>query len=227
MSDTYNNETKGTVGGVTIDIAEDGLDRATKLLAGIDGGIDKAVKNAMTRATSYLRSHSAKAIRERYAISTANLHTDDNVKVRYTYQDGVQATVTYAGHKIPLFRYDGASPKQPTVNTGELVSAMVKGRWAKVHPGVSAAGHQLKGTSPTRFPNAFVAQMESGHIGIFERTGGMTSKGSDAIREIMGSSIPQMLGSTEVAEKLEQGTVEKFQERLDHEVLAILNGWGR
>ena len=32
------------------------LDRATRMLAGIDGGIDKAVKSAMARAVSHLRT---------------------------------------------------------------------------------------------------------------------------------------------------------------------------
>ncbi len=43
----------------------------------------------------------------------------------------------------------------------------------------------------------------------------------------MGSSVPQMLGNKEVEEKLAHESMEKFEERLDHEVLRILNGWGR
>lgn len=206
-------------------VGQETLDRAAKLLAGIDGGINKALNSAMSRATAHLRSSSAKAIRERYDISTTNIRAEENVRVRYTRQNGVQAEVTFRGHKIPLFRYGGASPKQPTDNTGELVQAMIMGEWRTVHPSVAAAGHQLKGTSPTRFEDAFVARMKSGHAGIFERTGGKTSTGSDEIREIMGSSVPQMLGSKEVEESLAKSTMDKFEERLDHEVMAIMNGW--
>jgi hypothetical protein len=36
-----------------------------------------------------------------------------------------------------------------------------------------------------------------------------------------------MLGSPGVAEQLAHESMEKFEERLDHEVLRILNGWGR
>ena len=203
------------------------LDRATRMLAGIDGGIDKAVKSAMARAVSHLRPNSTKAIRERYAISAANLRAEENVKVRYTYQSGVQAFVTFAGHKIPLHRYDGAAPAQPTPNTSEWVKALVAGKWRRVHPGLTASGHQLKSTSPKQFQDAFTARMKSGHVGIFERTGGSTAEGGDAIKELMGSSVPQMLGSPGVAEQLAHESMEKFEERLDHEVLRILNGWGR
>ena len=60
----------------------------------------------------------------------------------------------------------------------------------------------------------------SGHVGLFERTGG-----KDEIQEIMGSSVPQMLGSPEVEERLARESMEKFEDRLDHEINAFLNGW--
>ena len=203
------------------------LDRATRMLAGIDGGVDKAVKGAMAKAVSSLRTNSTKAIQERYAISVTNLRTEENVKVRYTYQNGVQAFVTFAGHKIPLHRYDGATPAQPAPDTSEWITAIVAGKWRRVHPGLTASGHQLKSTSPKQFQDAFTARMKSGHVGIFERTGGSTAEGGDAIKELMGSSVPQMLGSPGVTERLVQESMGKFEERLDHEVLRILNGWGR
>ncbi|MCI9509560.1 MAG: hypothetical protein HFF10_07445 [Angelakisella sp.] len=203
------------------------LDRATRMLAGIDGGIEKAVQGAMSRAVAHLRANSTKAIRERYAISAANLRAEENIRVRYTYQGGVQAFVTFAGYKIPLYRYDGAAPAQPTQDTSEWAMAMVAGKWRRVHPSIAASGHQLKGTPPQQFQDAFTARMKSGHVGIFERTGGSAESGGDAIKELMGSSVPQMLGSPEVSEKLAQESMDKFEERLDHEVLRILNGWGR
>ena len=41
------------------------LERAEKLLAGFPGGVDKAVKSAMSRALSHLRTNSAKEIRKK------------------------------------------------------------------------------------------------------------------------------------------------------------------
>ena len=63
-----------------------------------------------------------------------------------------------------------------------------------------------------------MARMASGHVGIFEREG-------EKLREVMGSSVPQMLGSPETAERLGEEAMGKFEERLDHEVLRLLNGW--
>ena len=212
---------------VHVQVGQEAIDQAKKLLAGVEGGMDKAVKEALSRAAAHLRANSVKAIRERYAISAANIRANENVKISYNYQNGPTAAVMFYGKKIPLYRYDGAAPAQPTKDTSKRTMAMVNGEYRWVHPGVAARGHQLKSTSPTQFADAFVARMESGHVGIFERTGASTAKGGDAIEELMGSSVPQMLGSPEVAEKLAKESMLKFEERLDHNVLAILSGYMR
>lgn len=103
--------------------------------------------------------------------------------------------------------------------------AIVNGNLRPVHPGIAATGHQFLSTAPTTFSRAFVAQMQSGHIGIFERTGGRTATGDAEIKEIMGSSVPQMLGGDEVKERLGEQAMSKFEERLMHEVDAIVKGW--
>ena len=102
---------------------------------------------------------------------------------------------------------------------------MVKGAWTMQYQGMAARGHQFQDTGPTQFMDAFVAQMKSGHIGIFERTGGSTSEGSDAIREIMGSSVAQMVGNQQVAQGLTERAYETFETELDKAVYRILTGW--
>lgn len=79
--------------------------------------------------------------------------------------------------------------------------------------------------SPGQTEYAFIARMKSGHIGIFERTGGQMAGGGDAIHELMGSSVPTMVGNETVREELTRAAWEKFDERLDHEIMALMNGW--
>ena len=97
-----------------------------------------------------------------------------------------------------------------------------------MYPSVAAAGHVLKSTSPYTFERAFVARMGStGHLGIFERTGGMTSNDRDEIEELFGPSVPQMLGHEDVEKKLAEDAMQSFEKDLDHAVLAILSGYMR
>jgi len=195
------------------------LDRAAALLTGIDGGMEKAIKSAMSRAVSGLRSNTVKAIREKYAISAAAIRANENVTVRYTRQDGLQAFIRFAGHKIPLYRYDGARPIEPTPDTGRLIRAQIHGKWLQVHPSVPTYGHQLKNTAPALFEDAFVARMGSGHTGIFKRD--HTGK----VKEVMGSSVPQMLGGIEVEDRLSNEAMKQFEGQISHEVMALMNGW--
>lgn len=203
-------------------LGEQELDRVTRLLAGIEGGLDSALSNAVKRTASTVRTLSTEAIRDRYAISAKNIRAEQNIKVTYSYSDGVQAIVNFAGHKIPLYRYDGTSPQVPAVDNSRLIQIMTGQGWRTVHPSVPAKGHQLKGTAPSVQTGGFVARMQSGHIGIFKRSGA----GNLPIEEIMGSSVPQMLANETVQQQLANKAAEKFSERLEHEIDRMLNGWG-
>lgn len=216
-------------GGLAVDLTvagQDALERAEKLLAGFPGGLEKAVRSAMARSASHLRTSSSKAARQRYDIKAANIRDAENAKISYSYQSGIQTHIVFAGRRIPLYRFGGASPSTPTRDTsgrGPVMSGA--DRWHFWFPSVPARGHVLKSTSPTLFRHAFVARMKSGHVGIYERTGGMTSNDKDEIEELFGPSVPQMLGQEEVAEKLAEEAMDKFEDRLVQEVNAFLNGW--
>ena len=222
--------TNAITGSITVTVNEAAgqaaIERAKALLAGIPGGVDKAMKASMSRTVDRLRRESNQAIREKYDITDTGIRAEKNVRVHYSYQNGVQATVTFSGRKIPLYRFGGAYPKVPTQDIAAgRKPVMVKGAWTMQYQGVAARGHQFQDTSPTQFMDAFVAQMKSGHIGIFERTGGSTSEGSDAIREIMGSSVAQMVGNQQVAQRLTERAYETFETELDKAVYRILTGW--
>lgn len=220
----------GASGAITVTVNEAAgqaaIDRARTLLSGVPDGLDKAIKASMIRTVQKLRSASNKAIQEKYDISDAGIRSEKNVRVKYSYQNGVQATVTFSGRKIPLYRFGGAFPAVPTPDIAAgRKPVMVHGAWTMQYQGVAARGHQFRDTSPTQFMDAFVARMKSGHIGIFERTGGMTSEGSDAIREIMGSSVAQMVGKPEVAQRLTEEAYQTFESEMDKAVYRILTGW--
>lgn len=219
--------TNRITGSVTVTVQEqEAIERAKALLSNISGGAEKAMKAAMSRTVQRLRSGANKAIQEKYDISDAGIRSEKNVRVRYDYRNGVQATVTFSGRKIPLYRFGGTSPAVPTqdIAAGKK-HVMVKGAWTTQYQGVSARGHQFRDTGPTQFTDAFVARMKSGHIGIFERTGGSTSEGSDAIQELMGSSVAQMIGNQEVAQRLTENAFQTFEKELDGAVYRILTGW--
>lgn len=212
--------------------AQDALDRAAALLAGVEGGVRKALRSATSKAAARLQRSNVNAVRERYAISAAGIRANENVHVTYSYRDGVQALVEFNGKRIPLYRFDGVSPRQPTKDTSAdrapaMIKSLVGGRespWRMAYPGVPASGRVLKSRSPYQL-DAFVAEMDNGHISIFERTDEENKKGIHKIKQLFGPSVPQMPGSVEVASKLADEAMASFEKDLDQAVLAILSGY--
>lgn len=191
-----------------------------KMLAGMPGAVDKAFQSAMSRAVSHLRTNSAKAIRERYDITASKVKANENIHVNYTYRKGIaRAEIKFSGGKFRLVEFGGGYYTRSTryEDLSRWVHVLINNKWKTVHPNLSAKGHQLKMTVPKEIHNAFLAQV-GGHTGIFEDDLGR-------IKEVMGSSVPQMVGNEEVSGKLGQEAMDKFNERLEHEILARLNGW--
>ncbi len=183
------------------DARMEGVERAERLLSGISGGADEAIKSAGQSVAAYMQSASVKAIQERYAIKAKNIRENELVRVRYSFWDGLSITINFTGRKIPLYRFNGTSPKQP--GRREIVKA-----------------HVLKSTSPQPFYKSFIAKMQSGHIGIFKRE----SETRFPIEEKMGLSVPQMLSNDGVKEKISREAAAKFEEILEQKILDILNG---
>lgn len=212
---------------MTVSVANtESMERAERLLAGIEGGVTQALKTALKQTTSQIRKNSYAAIQTRYDISEKDIRSEENVRVWYTTASGVQAHVRFAGQKIPLYRFGGTSPKSPSWELDKQNPVMVAAdRWRLAFPGSPVHAHQLKGTAPSLIYNAFIAEMSSGHVGIFERAGGRTYKGAgkEKLSEKMGSSVPQMIGNDEVMEQLTKDAVTEFGDRLDDAILAVLS----
>lgn len=208
------------------------IERADRMLAGIPGAIDKAMRSAISRTGQYTRTQISRRVRERYDISAGNLRTEENIKlINRSSKGSAEIIMRITGRRIPLYRFNGSYPKVPTNQPHRvpvLIGPQDDGKWRMVHPGVNAKGHTMKGHRSVALTDSFVATFRSGHTGIYERTGGQTGSergGRDEIVEKMGLSIPQMAGNDEVLRNLGYDASEKFDERMDHEVEAILNGW--
>ena len=64
--------------------------------------------------------------------------------------------------------------------------------------------------------------MDSGHIGLFERYGSSRLP----IKQMLGPSVPQMIGANPTLANTVGDNVRKvFEERMEHETTALLNGW--
>ena len=205
---------------VSLEIQDAGkLEQAEKLLNGVPGAFDKAVRSAFSRAVSKMKTESTKALRERYDISADRVRSNQDVKVEYDFSEGARVTVRFLGKKFRLADFNGPiSTQSHILDTSRYIHVKHyrTGNWITVHPSVSAKGHQLTATVPLPFEHAFPLQVGN-HMGIFANDGSKP-------QEVMGSSVPTMLGQKTVSEKLEGPVMDTFMDRLEHEVILRLNG---
>ena len=82
-------------------------------MSGVPGGIEKALSSTIRRANNTVRSETLKGITTVYAITRQNVRAETTIKVRTQSSDGgIVGTVLFAGHKIPLYRFN-VSPTIP------------------------------------------------------------------------------------------------------------------
>lgn len=187
--------------GLTIDVAESSLDRATKLLAGISGGVYKAVGSALARAAAAGKTAAKQPITQEYTISQSQfLESTRNINHFVRESDGgISVVFGFRGNVIPLLKFN------TRVGSDRRVTTQVK-----------------RSGAATTLDRAFVAKM-GGHRGIYERVGAQRFP----VKELYGPATPQMMYSNEnVMDAIENKMAETYEKRIDHEILRVLNGWG-
>ena len=124
-----------------IQITAEQIERVNLILSSVPKGAEKAISNVIRRANSTVRTEALKGITSVYAISRQNVRAESTIKVRTQQTDGgVVGTVSFAGYKIPLYRFN-VSPTLPVQRA--TVSAAV-----------------LNESGRTPFAHAFIAKMK-------------------------------------------------------------------
>lgn len=207
MSDIYSMQRSDIKNGISTYLVDDiggtNIDNAVKLLAGIPHAADKAIGSAIKRAAQTGEAYAARAVRDEYIISAGDFKAYTKSKRHiYTSFGSSSVDIEFKGKHIPLLHFD------TRVNSSGRVTTRVKRTSSRV-----TLDHVFSQTVGNH-----------GHTGIFERK---TSKRLP-IEEKLGPSTPQMMDSNdEVSQAIGDKVRETFDKRLEHEVIAILNGYRR
>jgi hypothetical protein len=187
--------------GLTVDVAEDSLDKVTALLAGVESNVGKAVGSALKRAAAAGKTVAKKAVADEYTLSQSEfLSQTKNINHINRESSGeVSVAFGFAGYVIPLLKFDTCVGSDGRVQT-----------------------HVKRSSAREVLDHAWVASM-GGHRGVYERIG----KQRHPDRELYGPATPQMMYSNEaVLDTMEEKMADTYEKRIDHEILRILNGWG-
>ena len=197
------------------------FERINAILQDIPGGTTKAWQSIISRANTTAKTAALRGITSVYDIKAKDVRDRKNTTINLRTRkegDAIIGEIKYSGGKIPLYRF-GVKPKNPKPRSVR-VPVPIGNSWVMAHPGGAVSARMLRSESHTRFNNAFVATMRSGHTGLFERIGRRSSK----IREIMAVSTPQMAANAEIIDKVEESTLETIAKRTEAEISRIISG---
>ncbi len=176
------------------------LERANKLLAGLgDNGssIHKAVYNALRRAADSGKTQAGRFAAEQYTITKGQFMSHIRAKVM---QDGGHlgvdsVKILFAGQVIPLIEFRTRFSKD-----GGISTVVKKG-------GGGSLSH------------AFIANI-GGH-NVYER---ITTKRFPLEKKYSPSAAHMMMDEN-VEKNMDEHVTKVFNERIEHEITRILNGW--
>lgn len=176
------------------------LDRTNKLLAGIQGGAWKAAYNALRRAGDTAKTRAGQFAAAEYTINKGTFMRNVTEKTSISGGSGGVAAmrISFAGRGLPLLEF------RTNFSRDGMVQTQVK-----------------RDSGPSLLDHAFVARIY-GQSAVFERLGASRFP----VEQKFGPSTGHMMQNEKVVEKMEQTVQETFDQRIEHEIARVLNGWG-
>jgi ribosomal protein L18 len=185
-----------TTAGVTVEVVENSLDKVTALLAGVQSDINKAVGSALKRAAGVGKTIGKRLATKEYTISQSEfLAQTKNIN---HIRGTTSVSFGFKGYVIPLLRFNTC------IDSNGRVVTQVR-----------------RQNTPTVLEHAFAAQMGGHSRRIYEREGPERFP----VRQLFGPSTPKMMENADILEEMDAKMAEAYENRIDHEILAILNGW--
>ena len=192
-----------------IEVSEETTERLSIILAGIEDADQKVLKPALDRGLTAGKTAFNKQIKEVYNITTTAIN--EHSKVGYNKvvmeEDELIGSIKFAGTVIPLYKFK-VSPKTPTYGKKKVSVSVKKG-------------------STGESQRAFIAQMQSGHLGVFNRTDDYSkkqrnqrnkTKHNQMIEERLGPSVPRMAENAVVLQTVEDRVNEVINKRIQQEL---------
>lgn len=208
---------------IDIEVSQETTDRLHDILAGIENAEVRVLKPALSRGLSAGKTEYNRQIKAVYNIEPNKLAARYG-KIGYqnvsTDGDRIVGSIIFSGGVIPLYKFE-VSPTEAEYGKGrKKVKATV-----------------MRGGGGETFTNAFIAEMPSNHIGVFERKGAWRRKtrstednrntgNNEKIKELFGPSLSRMAENAVVIPNVEERVNEVINKRIFHEIDRILQSGG-
>jgi hypothetical protein len=175
---------------INIAINNSDMENAEQFIKGFGKTAEQAVSRALNKTATQMKADAVKAVRKQYTIKATTVRK--SFKIKKAGNSVLEAAAVASGPRLGLINF-GARPSKPN-GKRTPVSVLVKKQRKIVK-------------------NAFIAQMPTGHIGVFHRTGkfGRNNKRKkngdyslEKIQHISTLPVPAMASQEEVEEEIRE-----------------------
>ena len=173
---------------------DESLKRAARALTHVRGGFEKAVSLSLNRTLEGLRTDAARETKERYYLNSSEIK--NSMSLKKSSPGDLNAVLKSRGKRKSLADYQ-LTPKAPKPGARPQLRGAVK----------KAGGLKSLG-------NAFLIR-RSGKYRPYYRDNGK-------LHAFISPAVPQAVANDETVEKLNQSAGERFEKRINHEVLRLL-----
>lgn len=184
------------------------LDRLTFELKGFEKEVGLAAYHALNRTIDYVITQVGRIVPKEYAIKAKEVKESFKGGIKRPTKEDLTASITSIGHTLSLAHFPH-SPQAPPA----------KRRKYKVKATIKRGSRQTINTDPKPFvaPTGATSPDKT-QYNIFRRLGSERLP----IAVVRTLSIPQMIGNEKVAEQIQKAAQEKFDERLEHEIIRAM-----
>ncbi|NQU47037.1 MAG: phage tail protein [Planctomycetes bacterium] len=170
---------------ISISVKSD-VRRAMRSLDAKPAVIQKATMRALNKVSAQVKTQATRTLAKRMGVPAKRVRADLHIQKASPHR--LSASVTGTGRSIKLIHF----------------------RARQTRPGAAASPWGKR----KKFPGTFIADMPSGHRGVFKRK----SKASHPIKELYGPGVPKEMAEKAVTKALDEVVKEKFVSLLRHEV---------
>lgn len=186
--------------GFKIELNGTALLDARRKLSKLPNGVETAAARAVNRVLTSARAEVVRAVRDRYTVRASDVRL--SLKLTKASKNRLEGEISSRGSKVDLnASHFKVRPRSDTTGRRQrrVVAEIIKGSPHEVERGFIFNTQVFRRVGRTRLP----------------------------IAKQTGPAVPQMLEHDEVLTKVSHNLQERFVQRLDHEVEALLNHWSK
>ena len=180
---------------MNISISAEGLERANSALKHINGAFPRAISSTVNRVLEGMRTDVIAGTKSRYFVKPSDIRK--TITLKKTSSGNLSGTMISKGSRKSLADYR-LIPKAPKKGMRGLQGAVKQDGMKNISEG-------------------FLVK-RGGKYKPYLRTG----LGKWSIQSIISPAIPQIIKNDETVKIMEENASERFEKRLDHEVMRIL-----